>query len=172
MDFNAKTNKADSLADKISSISAKFDIAETLCGDDVLEFVESSTQDIVLHTEDYEPIDVMTLTQMADDFKHSREVLKEVIDNGRRVLNVATLNLIQADEESTASMTMAFAELTSAVLSGIKVQSNLYKDFSQVLLNLKKLDGTQQPSNKITNNVTINTSEQISTIDIIKRLKG
>lgn len=171
MDSNY-TNKAESLANKINNISAKFDIAEEICADDVLEFVEEKTLDIELHKEEYDPIEVMTLSIMAEDFKHSREVLKETINNGRRVLNNATLNLLDADEENTASMTVAFAELTSAVLNGIKVQSTLYKDFSNVLLNMKTLSGTGPTGpDKVTNNLTINT-ESISTVDLIAKLKG
>ena len=171
MDFDATVNKSSALADKINSISAKFDIAEEICGTDVQEFVEEKTKEIVLHQEEYDPIDVMTLTQMADDFKYSRETLKEVIDNGRKVLANATLNLLDADDESTASMTLAYAELNKAVLDGIKTQTNLYREFSSVLLNIKKL-GADLPGTKVTNNVTINTSEQISTVDLIKQLKG
>lgn len=162
--------KANNLADKINNLSKKFDIAEEICAEDVVEFVEEKTQEVVLHKEDYSPIDVMTLEIMAEDFKHSRETLKETIDNGRRVLNIATLNLLDADDESKASDTMAFAELTSAVLNGIKVQSNLYREFSNVLLNIKKLSSDETKKN-ITNNVTIN-SEVISTVDLIKKLKG
>ena len=165
----AKNNKAEKLASKINELSKKFDIAEEVCSDEVAEFVEEKTQEVVLHKENYNPIDVMTLEIMADDFKHSREVLKETIDNGRRVLSVATLNLMDADDESKASDTMAFAELTSAVLNGIKVQSILYKEFSQVLLNLKKLN---ESDTKVTNNLTINNTEVISTVDLIQKLKG
>ena len=175
MEFDATQNKADSLAKKINDISKKFDIADEVCSEEIVEFVEEKTQDIVLHESQYDPIDVMTLTQMADDFKYSRDTLKETISNGRRVLQKATMNLLEADEESSAAMTIAFAELTSAVLSGIKVQSNLYKNFSSVLLDLKKLaegETPQSTKSNITNNVTINTTEQISTVDLIARLKG
>jgi hypothetical protein len=171
VEFNAQQTKAQNLADKINKISAKFDVAEEICSEDVAEFVETKTQEVVLHKEEYHPVDVMTLEIMADDFKHSREVLKETIDNGRRVLSVATLNLLDADEESTASMTMAFAELTSAVHNGIKTQSTLYKDFSTVLLNIKKLNKDTELKN-VTNNVTINTNEVISTTELIAKLKG
>ena len=94
MEFDATQNKADSLAKKINDISKKFDIADEVCSEEIVEFVEEKTQDIVLHESQYDPIDVMTLTQMADDFKYSRDTLKETISNGRRVLQKATMNLL------------------------------------------------------------------------------
>ena len=47
------------------------------------------------------------------------------------VLENATQELLNAEGESKASNTMAFAELTTAVLNGVKVHSQLYKDFSK-----------------------------------------
>jgi hypothetical protein len=170
MEFDAQRQKTEALTKKINSISKVFDQAEDVCSEDIQEFVQEKTKDVVLHKEDYHPIDVVTLEIMAQDFQHSREVLEETIDNGRRVLSVATLTLMDADEESKAGDTMAFAELTTAVLNGIKVQSQLYKDFSSVLLNLKKLKEGEGPG-KVTNNVTINTNETISTVDLIAQLK-
>lgn len=162
--------KASKLASKINSISAKFDQAEAICADDVSDFVEEKTQEVILHKEDYNPVDVITLTQMADDFKYCRETLRETIDNGRRVLSVATSDLLDADDDSKASSVLAFAELNTAVMNGIKIQSQLYKDFSSVLINIKKLDEKSNVTNNLTNNVTV--TESVNTVELIKKLRG
>jgi len=54
------------------------------------------------------------------------------------------------------------------VLNGVKVHSQLYKDFSTVLLNIKKINSENI---NITNNLNIKNTENISTVELIKRLK-
>jgi hypothetical protein len=105
---------------------------------------------------------------MADDFSFSRTTLKEAISNGKLVLEKATQDLLQGDESTKASNTMAFAELTTAVLNGVKVHAQLYKDFSTVLLNIKKINEVEAP--QVINN-TLNVVENISTVDVIEELK-
>jgi len=159
--------KVKSTQDKIAEITAKFDAAEEILSPEIVETVQTETQQIEDEKEKYDPIDVMSLKQMADDFKYSGEILREVIGNGRMVLEKATQELMLA-EDSKYEDTTAFAELTTAVLNGVKVHSQLYKDFSNVLLNIKKIyEGTTPKT--VTNNLTIH--EDISTVDIIERLK-
>ena len=156
-------------AEKIAAISAKFELAETLVSDEVQEVIDTEVKVIVENSKDYHPVDVMSLEAMADDFKFSRELLKNAIYNGKLVLDKATQDLLLSDDDSKASSTMAFAELTTAVLNGIKVHSQLYKDFSTVLLNIKKINTMDNPIHNITNN--LNVTDNISTVDLIARLK-
>ena len=151
--------------EKIKEISKKFDLAEDIV--EASNEVQVISDDIIKEPQFYAPSDVMSLEIMANDFKFSRDTLKETIEYGRLVLEKATTSLLLEDDEK-ASNTMAFAELTTAVLNGVKVHSQLYKDFSTVLLNIKKINSENI---NITNNLNIKNTENISTVELIKRLK-
>lgn len=172
------SQKADSLAAKMNRITEKFemnlDAAEELeiTGDDIIEFVEEKTQDIKLYSEDVNASEIINLNNMVEDFKYIRETLKENTENGRRVLNSITLDLLDGDDDKRASLIMSFAELNKAVAENMKLYINSYKEISTILLNLdkikkqEKLDGPKT----INNTVNINSTEAISTADLIKQL--
>lgn len=176
MDKEAIDTKTSNLTDKINEISKKFDIVEEITSDDIVEFVEEKVQDVQLYeseiVSDLEATEVINLENMVDDFKFVRDTLKELIQNGRRVLNNITLELLDADEDGRASLIMAFSELNNAISNNMKIYTNSYKEISTVLVNLEKIRTTEtQNPKKVTNNVTINTSETISTVDLIAQLK-
>jgi len=162
-------SKATSAADKINAISAKFDAAEALIGTDIQTTLDSSVQEIVKNKQEYNPVDVMSLQTMSEDFSFSRQTLKESIVYGRKVLEMATQDLLLAEGDKKSGNTIAFAELTTAVLNGVKTYSQLYKDFSTVLLNIKKINNQDTPD---TINNTVNIIEDISTVDLIERMKN
>lgn len=161
-------SKALSAADKIKSISAKFDLADELVSDEVQVVLDTEVKVITDNQQSYNPVDVMSLKKMSDDFNFSRDTLRESIVYGRKVLETATQDLLLADGEKKSGNTIAFAELTTAVLNGVKTYSHLYKDFSMVLLNIKKINTADTPE---TINNTINITEDISPVDLIARLK-
>jgi hypothetical protein len=165
---SSKSSKSQSAADKIKAISAKFDLADELISADVVATLDSEVQEVVKNKQDYNPIDVMSLETMSQDFSFSRETLKESIVYGRKVLEMATQDLLLAEGDKKSGNTIAFAELTTAVLNGVKTYSQLYKDFSTVLLNIKKINTSDTPD---TVNNTVNIIEDISTVDLIERLK-
>jgi len=166
--MSKETKKAQNVADKIKAISAKFDLAESVLTDDIQESVDEGLKEVQEHKQDYHPVDIMSLEQMAEDFKFSRETLRETISYGRRVLEVATQDALTNDKK--ASDIMSFSELVTSVLNGVKVQSQLYKDFSTVLLNIKKV--ISESSESTTTNNTINITENISTTDLIERMRN
>jgi len=159
--------KVSSTIDKIQEISKKFEVAESLVSDEVQENIDNSVKEVVENKSFYDPVDIMSIQQMAEDFSFSRETLQDIIRNGREVLDRATQDLLLAEEDGKASTTMAFAELSTALLNGVKVHSQLYKDFSTVLLNLKKVQQTDTP--KTVNNTIV--TDNVSTVEIIERLR-
>jgi len=163
------SKKSQSAAEKIKAISDKFDVAESLICDDVTEVLDAEVQTIEKNRQDYNPIDVMSLQTMSDDFKFSRETLKESIQYGRKVLEVATQNLLLAEGDAKSTNTIAYAELTTSILNGVKTYSALYKDFSNTLLSLHKIQGIESPN---TVNNTVNVYDDISTVDLIEKLKN
>jgi hypothetical protein len=171
--------KSESLAEKMNRLTAKFaeniDTAEemVLTGTDIVDYVEEKTQDIKLYQDSGIPAtDIINLVQMIDDFKYVRETLKENTDNGRRVLNSVTLDLLDGDDDKRASLIMSFAELNRAVADNIKLYIQSYKDISAVLLNLDKIKKAEKADTPqtINNTLNISTTETISTVDLIKKL--
>lgn len=165
--MNKTQKQVESTKLKIEKISAKFDLADSLVGSDISDVLETEVKEISDNQKEYHPIDVMSIKQMADDFKFSRETLEECITNGRAVLERATQDLL-LETDNKSGHTMAFAELTTAVLSGVKTHSNLYKEFSATLLNIKKINASGTPQT-VTQNLNI--TENISPIELIERLK-
>jgi hypothetical protein len=172
-------DKSESLAAKMNKLTEKFtenlDTAEemVLTGDDVVDFIEEKTQDIDLYSESLPSAEVINLNNLVEDFKYVRETLKENTDNGRRVLNSVTFDLLDSDDDKRASLIMSFAELNKAIADNMKLYINGYKEISNVLLNLDKIRKAQQAEGPTTVNNTLNISgEAVSTVDLIKKLAG
>jgi len=162
-----------SASDKIKAISAKFDLVEDVVSSEIQETLDAEVEVIVTNKQDYHPIDVMSLENMAADFKFSRETLKESIDSARLVMDKVSVGILENEENSvSADDILSFTQLSTAIFNGVKVHSQLYKDFSATLLSIKNINKTDTPTqtSHTTNNLTVNT-EDISTIDVIARLK-
>lgn len=176
-------DKAESLAEKMNKITAKFgdslDNAEELelTGDDVIEIIHEKTKHIQLYEENQTGEiakakkfpEVINLDNMVKDFKYVRETLKENTDNGRRILNSVTLDLLSADEESKADLIMSFAELNKALALNVKLYIGSYKEISSVILNLDKVKKVEKT---ITGDEKVIEGQVISTVDILKQLNN
>ena len=171
-------DKANSLANRMNQLTESFDLAEEMVveGDDIIEFVEEKTKDISLYEDaEINPLEVVCIETMVSDFKYIRETLKETTDNGRRVLNAVTLDLLSEDEETTgdkrSALITSFAELNRSVGDNMKLYMQSYKDISTVILNIDKVQKTKTPST-VNNNLTIHNTEPLNTVDLISRLRG
>ena len=175
MDFK---DKSQSLAEKMNRLTAKFaeniDTAEelVLTGDDIVEYVEDKTQDIQLYSEQLPVAEIINLNNLVSDFQFVRETLRENTENGRRVLNSVTLDLLDTEDDKRASLIMSFAELNKAIADNMKLYIQGYKEISNVLLNLDKINKVEKPEGPqtVNNTLNINSTETISTVDLIKRL--
>lgn len=169
-------DKADSLAVKMNKLSEKFDLAEEMAieGDDIIEYVEEKTQDIELYRDNLPASEIVNLENMVDDFKYIRETLKETTENGRRVLNAVTLDLLDSDDDKRAALILSFAELNKAVGDNMKLYMQSYKDISTTLLNIDKIkkNAREEGPKTINNNLNVTTSEVVSTTDLIMKLRG
>lgn len=180
MDFK---DKAESLAKRMNKLTESLDLSDDLIvhGDDIIDLVQEKTKDISLYkqndlsTDEYEfsYADIMNLEVMTEDFRFVRDTLKEVTENARRVQNSVTLELIDSDGEQRASLIAAFSELSKAITDAQKLYVQSYKEMSTTLLNLDKIKKAEPPKtvNNTTNNLNISTSENISTADLIQRLR-
>lgn len=171
---NVIKTKAESLADKMNALTEKFNLSDemTTTGTELETYIEEKTRSIILSEDDELTIaDVVNLETMVQDFKYVRESLRETTDNGRRVLQSVTLDLLSEDDEARASLITSFAELNRAVADNMKLYMQSYKDISTVILNLDKVRRATiiaQPSSVTNNNLIV--TEQKNTADLIKEL--
>ena len=192
MDF---TDKANSLANKMNELTAKFNLSEemVISGEDIIEDVKKKTDIIDLSSgkvkvtkpvdTDIEPefnsaivLELVNLQAMVEDFQYIRETLKETTDNGRRVLNKVTIDLLDTEENQRAALITSFAELNSAVGKNMSLYMDSYKQISNVLVNLDKIiknTNSRTPTNSVVNNTQVNitSTEQISTADLLNKLR-
>lgn len=175
------TDKSNSLAEKMNKLTKKFELADELIldSDDIVDFVQEKTLDIELFTSannidpELTSADLINLNNMVEDFKYIRDTLRETTDNGRRVLNVVTLDLLESEDDKRAQLIISFAELNRAVGDNMKLYMQSYKDISTVLLNLDKIKKAEKDDKtkvNVTNNLNITNTETISTADLIKKL--
>jgi len=173
--------RVDSLVNKINSLNAVFNQAENVCSEEIVEFIDSKTKEVELFSEDITPTEVIKLELMVDDFKFTRETLKETVENGRKILNILTLELLESDDDSTrSSLILSFAELVSSVNNSVKLLSASYKDIANVLETTEKIRKSRllspapiaSKNNVYIDKLLVNEfTEQISTTDIIARLR-
>lgn len=169
--------RVDDLVDRINSLNSVFDQAEKVCASEIVEFIDEKTQDVKLYSEDISPTSVIQLELMTDDFKFTRETLKETVENGRKILNVVTLQLLDVDDDKQAALIESFASLVTSVNQSVKLLSSSYKDIASVLESIEKIRKSKQSSPRENNpeagtgNTFINITTQESTADIISRLR-
>ena len=191
MDF---TDKANALANKLNILTEKFNLSNemVLSGDDIIEDVKKKTDLIELNSGvpklnetievDIEQefntslvLELVNLKAMVEDFEYIRETLKETTNNGRRVLNKVTIDLLDSDEDQRASLILSFAELNSAVGKNMSLYMDSYKQISTVLVNLDKIIknvNKTKPANVVNNTqVNISSTEQISTAELLNKMR-
>lgn len=191
MDF---TDKANSLAAKMNELTQKFDLSQemVISGEDIIEDVKKKTDIIDLSSgtvkiidAEIEPefgatlvLEIVNLQAMVEDFEYIRETLKETTDNGRRVLNKVTLDLLDSEDDQRAPLITSFAELNSAVGKNMSLYMDSYKQISNVLVNLDKIIKNTNSKNpagtgSIVNNTQVNitSTESISTADLFNKMR-
>lgn len=186
MDF---TDKANSLAKKMNELTEKFNLSEEMVleGEDIIEDVKKKTDIIDLKTSTIktdltiEPefnsslvLELVNLQAMVEDFQYIRETLKDTTDNGRRVLEKVTIDLLDSEDDQRASLIMSFAELNSAVGKNMSLYMDSYKQISNVLVNLDKIiKNVSKNSPSVVNNTQVNISstEPINTAELLNKMR-
>jgi len=168
------TDKSESLAKKMNKITDKLtnnlDLADEMDiqGDDIIEFVEEKTEQIKLvQTSTILTAEIINLNTMVEDFKYIRDTLKDNTNNGKRILDSVTLDLLDVDDEKRIELISSFVELNRAVAENMKLYIQAYREISNVLVNITKIN---QAEPNMTSDQTNNTSEPVSTVDLIRKL--
>ncbi len=191
MDF---TDKANSLANKMNQLTERFNLSDemVISGEDIIEDVKKKTSIIDLNSNKLPQLplvdttveqefnsnlvlELVNLQAMVEDFQYIRETLKETTDNGRRVLNKVTLDLLDSEEDGRAELITSFAELNSAVGKNMSLYMDSYKQISNVLVNLDKIikNNSKTPTGaSVVNNTQVNiTTESVSTADLLNKMR-
>lgn len=169
--------KSETLADKMNALNEKFNLSEemTIVGEEVEDFVQDKIQNIDLYESAGIGTDlIVNLESMVQDFKYVRDTLKETTDNGRKVLQYISNDLLNEDDEDgdRASLVESFAALNKAVGDNMKLYMQSYKDISSVLINIEKLREAalkQKPEKNITGDTF--EGEAVSTADLLKQME-
>lgn len=178
---NQPETRVDSILDRINSLNTVFEQAEKVCAGEIVEFLDEKQTEVKLYTE-VRPEKVIELEIMIDDFKFVRETLKETVENGRKVINTLTFELMDADDSSRSALITSFAELVSSVNQSVKLLSQSYKDIANVLESMEKIrksqiiPGSDKQNETGKNNSTVNIDKMVittqeTTADIISRLR-
>lgn len=163
-----------------------------LVGNDVVEMVEQTTKDIPLYssgsnTSDMILTDLINLQNLLEDFKYIRDTLRENTDNGRKILNFTTTNVLEgsnvdlgdenigiSEAQHQTELISSFATLNHSITESLKLYVTAYKEISNIIMNLEKVK-TSQLSDKTVNNTLVvqaNGTETISTKDLLKQLQS
>lgn len=194
------TVKADSLAKRMNKLTdtlmSNIQVAEDMhiAGQDVIDMVEAQTIDVPLLSTDtgdshQNLMELINLQNLLSDFKYLRDTLRENTDNGRKILNLSTTEILEgsssdlgdpefggiSEAENKVNLINAYATLNRTITDSLKLYVSAYKEISNIILNLEKVK-TNQLTNQTntTNNTLVLNSESktqsISTNDLIKQL--
>ena len=162
--------KADKLISKLDNISKNFEIAETT----VKELTEVVVENVneVKNLPSVDIGDMFKLNMLQEDFLSVRNTLLDTVTKGKMVIDALTNEIII--NPTDAEMVAGYSQLIQVVNSSMKLLSSTYKDISDIVIKVKKLEEMSNKSdegkigtmNNIQNNFYVE-----STSDIIKQLK-
>ena len=182
---NLSVERAEALSKKMNKITEKLkenlDIADDLDiqADDIIDYVGSSVSELPNNVENLPQenyLDLINLNILLEDFAYIRNTLKTNSDNGQKIVNVITTDIMASGPEELAEKIAAYSELNRSLTDSMKLFIQAYKDISSIILNLEKV---KQGLSKTENNLNINNfgadQEQIQTVvkttaEIIEKL--
>ena len=182
IDLKCTEDRANTLADKMNRITARFkenlDSAEEmdLTGNDIIEYAEEKTADLPKNLDDASYLELINLNTLLQDFDYIRRTLRENADQGRGIIKTLGIDISASDPDSLAALITSYAELNKSITDTLKLFVQAYKDISTIITNLEKV---KSGFNKTTNNLNItNISDNpngldivSTTADIIKQIK-
>ena len=122
-------------------------------------------------------MDLINLNNLLEDFSYIRNTLKENSENGKRILNTVSNEILASDPETLSEMVASYSDLNRSLTDTMKLYLQTYKDISNIILNLEKV---KQGLSKTENNLNINnfgsdkedvTNVIKSTAEIIERIR-
>ena len=98
-------------------------------------------------------VDLINLNNLLEDFSYIRNTLKENSENGKRILNTVSNEILASDPETLSEMVASYSDLNRSLTDTMKLYLQTYKDISNIILNLEKV---KQGLSKTENNLNIN----------------
>jgi len=179
IETEAIKTKAEKLAEKMNNITNSF-IGKADVIDDMnveSEELESLVGEVVSTDEDkslLSPSQALNLNMLVEDFKYVRNTLKTNADEGRRIISNVTLSILSFDEDTSladkAMLISAFADVNKSVAVNMDLYLKTYKEISTILVQLDKINDTQDKINGVDN--SDRPEKEINTTDIIKQLNS
>lgn len=189
-------NRADALAQKMNKLTdtlmSNIQTAEELhiTGTEVIESVEEKTEDVDLYSSDMNPLELLNLENLLEDFKYIRDSLRETSDNARKILSQTACQIQEGcgdlgDEPSDpVELINSYAILNKALTDNMKMYVQAYKEISNIILNIDKVKNSnavknvEQAQGSQINNTQINVynsddqHQAINTRDILRSLQA
>jgi hypothetical protein len=189
-------NRADALAQKMNKLTdtlmSNIQTAEELhiTGTEVIESVEEKTEDVDLYSSDMNPLELLNLENLLEDFKYIRDSLRETSDNARKILSQTACQIQEGsgdlgDEPSDpVELINSYAILNKALTDNMKMYVQAYKEISNIILNIDKVKNSnavknvEQSQGSQINNTQINVynsddqHQAINTRDILRSLQA
>ena len=162
-DLSVNMERAQALSDRMNKITEKLksnlEISDDLqiSSDDVIDYVDKSIENLSddlpnkIPTDNY--VDLINLNNLLEDFSYIRNTLKENSENGKRILNTVSNEILASDPETLSEMVASYSDLNRSLTDTMKLYLQTYKDISNIILNLEKV---KQGLSKTENNLNIN----------------
>lgn len=194
--LNSIKSRSDELANKMNKLTdtlmSNIQTAEELhiAGVDVIESVEEKTDDVNLYKSDMNPLELLNLENLLEDFKYIRDSLRETSNNARRILSQTATEITEGDGDlgddiTPVDLIVGYATLNKALTDNMKMYIQAYKEISNIILNIDKVKNSNAVKNAgiegmkgdiVQNNYYVsgeNTQVQsVSTADILKSLRA
>lgn len=184
--------KAEQISKKMNAVTqtlmSNIKVSEDmqLTGNDVIELVEETTKDVPLYSSDNQAslTDLINLQNLLEDFKYIRDTLRENTDNGRKILNLSTVSVLDganvdlgeelSEAEYQTNLIQAFATLNHSITESLKLYITAYKEISNIIINLEKVKTSQLSDKTVNNTLVVNNPKEeiISTKDLLKQLQS
>jgi predicted NUDIX family NTP pyrophosphohydrolase len=162
-------DKTGKLVNKLDKISENFDIAETQV-DTMTKEVEVQVAS-VNHLPSVEVGDIFQLNMLQQDFMEVRKTLLDTVSKGKMVIDALTNEIVI--NPTDAEMVGSYSQLIGVVNSSMKLLNSSYKDISDIVTKVKKLEDDAKGAAGIDGNVTNiqNNFYAENLNDIIQKLK-
>jgi predicted NUDIX family NTP pyrophosphohydrolase len=163
--------KTDKLVGKLDKISQNFDIAETNISNMTTDITEQVGD--VKHLPSLETSDIFQLDMLQQDFMNVRATLLDTVSKGKMVIDALTNEIVinPTDGELIGS----YSQLISVVNSSMKLLNSSYKDISDIVTKVKKLENDTKNSMGGDNNGVTNIQNNFyaeNLNDIIRKIKN
>lgn len=182
-DLNDNMERVQALSDKMNKITEKLknnlDISDDLqvSSQDVLNYIDKSIENVPEQLPPDNYVDLINLNNLLEDFSYIRNTLRENSENGKRILNTVSNEILASDPEILSEMVASYSDLNRSLTDTMKLYLQTYKDISNIILNLEKV---KQGLSKTENNLNINnfgadeqdvTNVIKSTAEIIEKIR-